>query len=941
MYSLQRLLSSLPYIFAMIVLAFLAWALSQAIVYPYDGISDVHPMGIINEIDPNVPSANKFTVGDWIISIDGVLWEDAQPLYGDKRAGHETIIEVLRGGETHFISLTLVDPPLEEILLRLAPLLVGLVFWSIGFGVQAFKPNIEFGNVTFAFFMTGAFLLIAGAATVYGSPWTSAALGIALWIMGPVAVHFHTRFPQPTSMPYQKKALILLYMLAVLGSLPYFIFRIPALRASIWYPEYIIISRIFLALNFLVVVGLLFYSYHTATTAGARGKIRIVILGGMVSLVPLVTLVLLPDALLGQTILPFGLTFVFLAIMPLTYGYAIYRHRLIEIERHVNRGATFILVYSILGAIYLVLYSIFHTSRLGDFESEAVLNTFLVLILATAFVPIHRQVQRFVDRVFYGGWYDYRSAIMQITQGLEQITDLNLLAKSISNSLVNVMHLQDACVFLKDHEGNLTVIDVAPAGRISENSKLESTPLPRSSLEYLLRIGEIERASLREALSDLALTAEEHQLLNTEQDHLWIPTVGHGEVLGLLALGPKYGGDIFSSEDLDILRVVARQLSSIIENAHLLTQLRQYATELEHRVDERTAELYEAKERVEAVLASVGDGVIVTDLDGTILTLNAAYEEQSGYSVMELVGENLHKLLREHNDSQLIDDLQKALPEGKVWRGELLNQHKKGNYYDIQLTIAPVRDQKGQMVYSVGSQRDITKQKELDRMKDRFVSDVSHELRTPTTNISLYLELLESAPPQKRDEYLAVLRDQGYQLRKLVEDILDLSRLSMGRKSKVEFSPVNIDLVASQVVTAHKPMADAEGISLVLKSNGTLPPVRGEENQLARVITNLVSNALRYTKDGEVSVRTYPNGDAVCLEVCDTGIGIEPQDQPHLFERFYRGKHVRQTRIPGTGLGLAIVKEIIDHHDGRIDVESNQGVGSSFRIWLPIYKEEE
>ncbi len=940
MISLQRLLSSLPYLFAMIVMAFLAWALSQAIVYPYDGLPDVHSSGVINEIDPNVHAASKFLVGDRIISIDDVFWEDAQPPFGDKRAGTETTIEVMRDGETLFISLTLVNPPIEEVLLRLAPLLVGLVFWFIAVGVQAFKPSNEVGNVTFAFFMTGAVLLIAGAATVFAAPWTSAVSGIALWLMGPVAVHFHTRFPQPTSMPYQKRVLSVLYIMAIFGSLPYVVFKIPALRASVWYPQYIIINRIFLAVNFLIAVGLLYYSYHTATTSGARGKIRIVVLGGMVSLVPLVTLVLLPDALLGQTILPYGLTFVFLAIMPLTYGYAIYRHRLIEIERHVNRGATFILVYSILGAIYLVLYSILHTGLLGTFESEAVINTFLVLILATAFVPIHRQIQRIVDRVFYGGWYDYRSAVMQITQGLEQITDLHLLAKSISNSLVTVMHLQDACVFLKDHAGNLTVIDVAPADRLSEINILESTPLPRSSLEYLFRIGEIEKASLRDALSDIALTTEEHQLLNTEQDHLWIPIVGHGEALGLLALGPKYGGDIFSSEDLDILRVVARQLSSIIENAHLLTQLRQYATELEQRVDERTAELYEAKERVEAVLASVGDGVIVTDLDGTILTLNAAYEEQSGYSVMELVGENLHMLLRKHNDDQLIDDLQEALPKGRVWRGELLNQNKDGDNYDIQLTIAPVRDQKGRMVYFVGSQRDITQQKELDRMKDRFVSDVSHELRTPTTNISLYLELLENAPPQKRDEYLAVLRDQGYQLRKLVEDILDLSRLSLSRKSKVAFGPVNMDLVASQVVTAHQPMADAQGTSLELKSNGTLPPVRGEENQLARVITNLVSNALRYSKEGEVCVRTYPNGDAICLEVCDTGIGIDPQDLPHLFERFYRGKHVRQTRIPGTGLGLAIVKEIIDQHDGRIDIESIQGEGATFRIWLPIYIEE-
>jgi signal transduction histidine kinase len=241
------------------------------------------------------------------------------------------------------------------------------------------------------------------------------------------------------------------------------------------------------------------------------------------------------------------------------------------------------------------------------------------------------------------------------------------------------------------------------------------------------------------------------------------------------------------------------------------------------------------------------------------------------------------------------------------------------------------------MVYYVGSQRDITRQKELDRMKDQFVSDVSHELRTPTTNISLYLELMDQASTEKRTEYLAVLKDQGYQLRKLVEDILDLSRLSMGRERKIEFGPVNINLVAAQVITAHQPLADATGLSLDFLASPELPPVRGEENQLARVITNLVSNAVRYTDQGSVNVRTYHNGQRVCLEVQDTGMGIDPEDRPHLFERFYRGRSVRQTRIHGTGLGLAIVKEIVDLHGGYINVNSYPGEGSTFQVWFPMY----
>ena len=157
----------------------------------------------------------------------------------------------------------------------------------------------------------------------------------------------------------------------------------------------------------------------------------------------------------------------------------------------------------------------------------------------------------------------------------------------------------------------------------------------------------------------------------------------------------------------------------------------------------------------------------------------------------------------------------------------------------------------GSSINYVGSFRDITTQKELDRMKDIFVSDVSHELRTPTTNISLYLELMEDATSTKQVEYLKVLKEQAHQLRKLVEDILDLSRLTMGKNRKIEFSAVDLNFVTQQVVAAHLPLADASRLNLNFEPCTGLAPVRGEENQLARLITNLVSNALRYTFTGQ------------------------------------------------------------------------------------------
>ncbi len=227
-------------------------------------------------------------------------------------------------------------------------------------------------------------------------------------------------------------------------------------------------------------------------------------------------------------------------------------------------------------------------------------------------------------------------------------------------------------------------------------------------------------------------------MLNSEQVHLWVPVIGHNQVLGLFALGPKYGGDVFSGEDMDILRVVALQIGSLIENLHLLARLRGYAAELEQRVEERTEELHAAKERVEAILFSVGEGVIVMDLQGQVITVNNAFEEQSGFGVAEVVGVKLNDLVG-RNGHQESGPLPELVLGNQIWGGELMALRKDGSKYDVQLTIAPISRSGGRIIGYVGSQRDITRNKELDRLKDQFIVEVSHELRTPVTTMGLYV----------------------------------------------------------------------------------------------------------------------------------------------------------------------------------------------------------
>ncbi|MEJ2749027.1 MAG: GAF domain-containing protein, partial [Anaerolineae bacterium] len=192
---------------------------------------------------------------------------------------------------------------------------------------------------------------------------------------------------------------------------------------------------------------------------------------------------------------------------------------------------------------------------------------------------------------------------------------------------------------------------------------------------------------------------------------------------------------------------------------------------------------------------------------------------------------------------------------------------------------------------------------ELDRLKSKFVSDVSHELRTPITNLLMYLDLLGKGNPEKIEKYLAVLKDQAARLAQLIESILDLSRLDVAKDKPAEFETVDFNEAVEQVIIAHIPRAKMTNLHLHSRLADNLPPIYGIRSQLVQVVTNLLVNALTYTKFGGVNVSTYldSNTDQVCLEIKDSGIGIPAEDLKHVFSRFYRGHNVSQSNLPGSG----------------------------------------
>ncbi len=352
------------------------------------------------------------------------------------------------------------------------------------------------------------------------------------------------------------------------------------------------------------------------------------------------------------------------------------------------------------------------------------------------------------------------------------------------------------------------------------------------------------------------------------------------------------------------------------------------------------------RDRLTAILANVGDAVFVMEPDGSIEFVNAAWERLNGYDFSEAVGQTPKIIKSGHHTPEFYDSMWDTILSGQTWTGEVVNKRKDGSTYEAVVTVQSVLDSEGETINLVGVEHDISALKEVDRLKSQFVSDVSHELRTPLTNIRLYLDLLETTEDEaKRARYLETLTRESERLANLIDDLLSLSRLEAGA---TPFNPEMVDIgeLLLALVEDRRSLAASRGLELYMESDTSLPKVHVDKRLMSQIFTNLLTNAMNYTPEGgRITVRsTVPkgkHGNWVTAVIEDSGMGILPDQQPLIFERFYRGYAGESSGESGTGLGLSICKEIADLHGGRITVESTgqEGEGSKFTVWLPLHEE--
>lgn len=354
-------------------------------------------------------------------------------------------------------------------------------------------------------------------------------------------------------------------------------------------------------------------------------------------------------------------------------------------------------------------------------------------------------------------------------------------------------------------------------------------------------------------------------------------------------------------------------------------------------LQERLIELGQEKSKLEAILANMAEGVLLIDTRKKIMLINPAAEAMFGVPAREAIGRD-HLEVTHH--FQLDEMLEKVLSSRTPQLVEIRRARPEEQVLEGRLALAGAGVKEPESVLLV--LRDITRYRKLEQMRSEFVANVTHELRTPLTSIRGFAETLLDGgaleEPETARNFVSIIKKESEHLGRLIDDILDLSRIESG-KLKMRRETVNLAHLAKDTVGRLANKARSLGVNLVIEVAPGVPEIPGDPDRIAQVLLNLVDNALKYTPHGgSVTVSAADSGPHVSVSVADTGVGMPKSDLPRIFERFYRVDKARTRTTGGTGLGLSIVKHIVDAHGGTIGVESELGQGTTFTFLLPKHQ---
>ncbi len=464
---------------------------------------------------------------------------------------------------------------------------------------------------------------------------------------------------------------------------------------------------------------------------------------------------------------------------------------------------------------------------------------------------------------------------------------------------------------------------------------------------------------------------------------LIVPLYIKNRLTGILCIGEKNEKRVFSDYDLKLVKTISNQAVVTLENAQLYNKL-------EDMVVERTVELIDSNkalqnqkekleilsQRLQSIISSIPDGILVVNKEDQILGTNPAFiqmlkfinediqiESLTGLSVNKLINlisnkednnkTNFEQLLNDIINPPIIETENNDVEEKYSTSHNLVLENGITHYYKV--LTAPIKIEHGQKFKPLSDKKsqvvvfhDVTKEKEIDKMKSDFIAVVSHELKTPVSAMMGFATLIEDGIAgditHEQQEYLYKIQMQGERLIRLINDLLDFSKLEAGQMP-LYLQLLDADDVVNEIVETLRPLADEKTMTLRASVDLDLPPIYVDPDKLKQILINLISNAIKFTPEVtgliEVKVIFDSQKEELLFSVSDNGIGIPEKDKPRLFDRFYQVDNTSTRKYGGTGLGLAIVKKLVDLNHGELWVDTKIGKGSIFYFTVPLPEKEE
>ncbi|HKV47694.1 MAG TPA: ATP-binding protein [Candidatus Acidoferrales bacterium] len=857
--------------------------------------------------------------GDGLAAIQGTVVHratDVTRILWKAGTWSELRYQVTRNGETLSLALITAPTPVSstENYLRVT----GLLYLFIGLFIFARRWNAP-RAVHFYIFCLVSFILYtfhytgkwnSFDQTIY---WGNVVAGL---LQPTLLVHFALVFPErrrslwaKLTVVYGAMAVLLAMHIAVAeaGSLAF-------LRTVANSETLDTIGLAYMGACFLAAVGIFLASYLRAPSGILRQQLKWVTGGTFAGIVPFFAFYIVPrfeNAVLSHWM---ALSVFSLVLIPLSFGYAIVRYRLMDVDIIFKRGLAYTFAMAGIGAIYFAAIALIGELSHAAWPSGSAGAVIAIVVAAFLFAPLRDWVQGRLDHFFYRDRLDYRRTLIEFGRALTSQVHLQTLLGSALDRISQTLLVDRVAIFLEDQ--------AAPAGFTLARS-MGIRPEGDLDLRFLEAAKDRNCLFFESARTDLSAPDSVRNTIEQLDLNYFIACRLRDRTVAVLGLGKTVDGDYLSSEDLELLSTIAGYVAIAVENARLYQSLEQKALQVER-----------LKDFSENIVESLKIGVLTADLENRIESWNPQLEELLGVGRGDAIGHKIAEILPQG----LAEEIAAHTEEHVSGIYKFHVNTKKGQHVVINASIAPLLGKTGARLGRLVLLDDITQRVSLEEQlvqNEKLTSlgllaaGVAHEVNTPLAVISNYIQMLakQIPPDDPRQKTIDRIVKQTFRASEIVNNLLNFSRTGGAELAEVDLN----DVLEETLTLVQHPFKTAQ-VTVIKNYKNELPPVLGSTTRLQQVFLNLLMNARdAMPGGGMLEVRTMAHNGSVEVELTDNGAGIPSEHLHKIFDPFFTTKPTGR----GTGLGLSVSYGIIKEHAGKVDVKSTPGKGTSFRLEFP------